>query len=115
MAGFALQRHSSLIVVLAVAIALAGLAFAPAAMAMQSDGVGMTGMAHGEPCPGCDHSKAGLADCAGMVCDAALAVLPAVFVIQPTLPAAFPVVADTEAREISIPPPLGPPRPLHVR
>jgi hypothetical protein len=111
------DRLSTLIVILTLAFALVGQAFAPAAMAMQPDRAAMAGMSASDVCAGCadiDHSKAVPADCAGAVCAGLVAVLPATFGVQATFLPVFPRVAESEGRGITIPPPLGPPRPLHL-
>jgi hypothetical protein len=113
----ACDRLSTLMVILTLAVALVGQAFAPAAMAMPPDRAAPTDMSPSHLCPGCagiDHSKAVPADCAGAVCSGVIAVLPATPSVQAKLLPVFPRVADSEARGIAVPPPLGPPRPFHL-
>ena len=113
----ACDRMSTLLVILTLAVALVGQAFAPVAMAMPPDGVASADMSPSHLCPDCagmDHSKAVPANCAGAVCAGVIAVLPATPTVQPTLPSVFPRFADSAGRGITVPPPLGPPRPLHL-
>src|SRR5437763_827096 len=110
-------RPRAIALVLALAFALVGLGFAPAAMAMQTDGAMMVGMSPSPMCLGCagiDQSKAMPSGCAGAICAGVIAVLPATDVIQAAFPLVFPRIADSEGRGITVPPPLGPPRPLQL-
>jgi hypothetical protein len=108
------------ILILLLALTLLGQGFVPAAMAMQPQNALMAGMPAASPsmCPDCggmDHSKTMPSTCAIGVCAAVVGVLPAVVLsaLQP-LSSSYVNVADNAGQGIAIPPPLGPPRPLHL-
>jgi hypothetical protein len=61
-----------------------------------------------------DHSKAIAPDCAVGVCAGLIAVLPAALDVDTTSLSTFQIVAQRQGRGITIPPPLGPPRLLHL-
>lgn len=65
-------------------------------------------------CKGMDHSKAMPSDCAIGVCTAVVGVLPSYGLADMQPPSSFASVAQDAGQGITIPPPLGPPRPLHL-
>jgi hypothetical protein len=96
-----------------------GQGFAPAAMAMQPQNAAMTNMSvtPSDMCPDCkgmDHSKAMPSDCAIGVCTAVVGVLPTLGLSDVQRLSSFVSVAQDTGQGISIPPPLGPPRPLYL-
>src|SRR5260370_23201952 len=99
------SRLSTLIVILTLAFALVGQAFAPAAMAMQPESAAMAGASPAHLCAGCgdiEDSKTVPADCAGAVCAGVIAVLPGALVVPTAFLPFFPRIADSEGRVISI-------------
>ena len=111
------HRLRALVLILTLALGLAGQTFAPAVMAMQSDQVAMSGTASSDSCPVCnglDHSKAMAADCGIGLCSGVVAVLPATLPGPATHHPSFARVADNGGQGISIPPALGPPRFSHL-
>jgi hypothetical protein len=119
------HRLRALSLIIALAFALVGQGFAPVAMAMQPQDASMTGMsatsgmstAPSEICLGCkgmDHSKAMRFDCAIGVCSAVVGVLPSFELADVQPLSSFASVAQEAGHGITIPPPLGPPRPLHL-
>jgi len=88
-------------------------------MAMQPESTAVSGMPTSPSgmCPDCkgmDHSKAIAPDCAIGVCAGLIAILPAALGIDATPLSVFQIVAQRQGRGITIPPPLGPPRLLHL-
>jgi hypothetical protein len=113
------HRLRAVAVILALAFAMAGQGFATAAMAMQPQNASMTSMsaALSGMCPDCqgmDHSKAMQSDCAIGLCTAVVGVLPSYGLADVHPLSSFASVAQDAGQGIAIPPPLGPPRPLHL-
>ena len=116
MVRIAAHRLLALTLILTLALALVGQAFAPTAMARQPEAAAGAGMpSNGSAtCPACkdmDTSKAA-ADCAIGACLGSVAVLPPAAAFDTTTPAAFARVTGSEGRGIAVPPDPDPPRPL---
>jgi hypothetical protein len=117
MVRIAAHRLQAVVLILTVALALVGEAFAPTAMAMQPAKAAMAGTpsSGSATCPTCkdmDASKAAAAACAIGACLGSAAVPPAAAAFETTTPAAFAKVAESEGRGIAVPPDPGPPRSL---
>jgi hypothetical protein len=119
------HRLRALSLIIALAFALVGQGFAPAAMAMQPQHASMTDMSAmrgmsttpSDMCPACkgmDHSKAMPSDCAIGVCFAVVGLLPSVELADVQPMSSFASIAQDAGRGITISPPLGPPRPFHL-
>ena len=113
------HRLRALVLILSLVFGLVGMTFASGAMAMQPETGSAVGMAapSTDPCPGCggiDDSKAMAVHCAVGLCSGAGVVLPTASETRAISRAAFPMVAQSEGRGITISPALGPPRALHL-
>ncbi len=105
--------------IMAFAFAVAGRGFAVPAIAADASpeliAAGMSVMP-GEMCPSCkgmDNSKAMAASCLDM-CSGLVAILPAAESAYEEETSRFVRSSQSEGRGVTVPPALGPPRPLHL-
>ena len=111
------DRLRAFALIFALTFALVGQAFVPAAMAMQPEGTATASISAlpSDMCKGCkdmDHSKA--SECGLGVCVGTIAILPQMSRVEATSLAAFPGAGQLDGQGLTIPPPLGPPRSLHL-